>query len=398
VGLLKDSISNTKYKILFFVEAFGGGVFSYMVDLSNYLSDSFEVYIAHGIRDQTPKDYITYFKDTVHLIHIREYTRSINPMQDMKAIIRMKLIESEIDPDVIHLHSSKSGVLGRIAFNGRYKPLFYTPHGYSFLMDSCKKSKKLLYKMIERTCGLRKCKTISCSEGEYKESIKLVRNSSYINNGINIQYISDMLDRTQTDLELREGLVIFTLGRICFQKNPEVFNAIAERHQDIKFLWIGDGELRDKLVSSNIEVTGWVSREQALQKCINADIFLLTSLWEGLPISLLESMFMKKLCVVSNVIGNHDVIKNGKNGFVCNTVDEFVDLINNIKSRQIEVEHIVDNSYKDILLEYNTSVMAEKYSNEYLNALEQSVIRKRCLRFSSKQKNIKSEILFEQKE
>lgn len=395
---MSDSIRNERYKILLFVEALGGGVFTYMVDLSNFLSDTYDVYIAHGIRDQTPMDYKTYFKDTIHLIRIHEFTRAINPQKDIKAIIRMKQIEREIDPDVIHLHSSKAGVLGRIAFNGRNKPVYYTPHGYSFLMDNCKKWKKILYKMIERICGLSKCKTISCSEGEYRESIKLVKNSSYINNGINIQYITDMLDRTQTDSEHREGLVIFTLGRICIQKNPELFNAIAEKHQDIKFLWIGDGELRDKLVSPNIEVTGWVSREQALQKSINADIFLLTSLWEGLPISLLESMFMKKLCVVSNVIGNHDVIKNGENGFICNTVNEFVDLIKDIKSKQTEVTQIVNNSYKDILTEYNTSVMVQKYSNEYLNGIERFVSRNKRYRISVQQKNINGEILFEQKE
>ena len=50
---------------------------------------------------------------------------------------------------------------------------------------------------------------------------------------------------------------------------------------------------------------------------MSADVFLLTSLWEGLPVSLLEAMYMKKPCVVSDVIGNHDVIENGRNGFIC---------------------------------------------------------------------------------
>lgn len=373
---MSNSIGNVRYKILLFVEAFGGGVFTYMVDLANSLSDTYDVYIAHGMRDQTPLDYSSYFKDSIHLIHIHEYTRSISPMIDMKAMIRMKQIAREIEPDIIHLHSSKSGVLGRIAFQSRDYPLFYTPHGYSFLMDSCRKSKKVMYKIIERICGLRKCKTISCSEGEYRESIRLVRNSTYINNGINMGYITDLLNKVETISEHKKGLVVFTLGRVCFQKNPELFNAIAEKFQDIKFLWIGDGELRDKLTSPNIEVTGWVSREEALQKSLDADIFLLTSLWEGLPISLLESMFMKKLCIVSDVIGNHDVIKNGYNGFVCNTVNEFVDIIDQVKSKQIDLATIVNNSYKDIFEEYNTSVMTQKYSNEYLRAIENTTIRK----------------------
>ena len=56
-------------------------------------------------------------------------------------------------------------------------------------------------------------------------------------------------------------------------------------------------------------------------------MFFLPSRWEGLPISLLESMYMKKACVVSNVIGNRDVIHNGENGFVCTKVEDFVKAI-----------------------------------------------------------------------
>ena len=78
----------------------------------------------------------------------------------------------------------------------------------------------------------------------------------------------------------------------------------------VKFVWIGDGELRDQLTSENIEITGWADRSTAIRYAVNADVFLLPSRWEGLPISLLESMYMKKACVVSNVIGNRDVIVN----------------------------------------------------------------------------------------
>ena len=57
------------------------------------------------------------------------------------------------------------------------------------------------------------------------------------------------------------------------------------------------------------------------------------SRWEGLPIALLEAMYMEKPCVVSNVTGNCDVIKNKVNGYMCNTVDEFVNAIEACRNR-----------------------------------------------------------------
>lgn len=54
--------------------------------------------------------------------------------KDIVAFFEIRRIASEIKPDIIHLHSSKAGALGRFAFNGKRVPLFYTPHGYSFLM------------------------------------------------------------------------------------------------------------------------------------------------------------------------------------------------------------------------------------------------------------------------
>lgn len=119
-------------------------------------------------------------------------------------------------------------------------------------------------------------------------------------------------------------------------------------------------------MSKNIEITGWADRTTAIKYAVNADVFLLLSRWEGLPISLLESMYMKKVCVVSNVIGNRDVIHNGENGFVCEKVEDFVKAI---KECQDEDGKLTARAHQDILKMYNTKVMAQMYSQKYENAL-----------------------------
>lgn len=351
-----------KKKILYIVEAMGGGVFTYIVELANELVNKYDMYIAYAVRKQTPDNFKEYFDKRIHLIEVKNFARAIDVRKDMAALFEVKRITREINPDLIHLHSSKAGVIGRIALDGKI-PMFYTPHGYSFLMENCKPMKRRMFKLIESICAKRNCTTISCSVGEHQETLKLTKRATYVNNGINMKEVQDIVNKTE---KVEHPFTVYTLGRICYQKNPTQFNAVAEALPDASFIWIGDGELREELNSRNIEITGWIDRTTAIQYAVNADVFLLPSRWEGLPISLLESMYMKKVCVVSNVIGNRDVICNGENGFVCSNTEEFVKAI---REAQSGAERFTTQAYQDVLDMYNTKAMAKQYSEKYEEAI-----------------------------
>lgn len=351
-----------KKKILYIVEAMGGGVFTYIVDLANELVNQYDMYIAYAVRKQTPKNYKEYFDNRIHLIEVKNFGRAIDVSKDLKAFFEIRKIADEIKPDIIHLHSSKAGALGRFAFNGNKIPMFYTPHGYSFLMEDCKPMKRVIYKMVESVCAKRNCTTISCSVGEHQETLKLTKRAAYVNNGINMAELQNIMDKTE---KVEHPFTVVTLGRICYQKNPTLFNEIAEKLPEIRFVWIGDGEFREELKSKNIEITGWADRATAIRYAVNADVFLLPSRWEGLPISLLESMYMKKICVVSNVIGNRDVIKSRLNGFVCDTVEDYVQAIQCAKDNK--VGNMAEKAYLNILEQFNTRVMSMEYQNIYEN-------------------------------
>ena len=222
--------------------------------------------------------------------------------------------------------------------------------------------KRLLYWGIEFISAKRAAKTIACSEGEYKEAYKLSKNSTFVNNGINTNELKPYI---QQSLPLHHPLRICTSGRILYQKNPKLFNDIAELVPDAKFIWIGEGELKTELTANNIQITGWISREEALKTLQNVDVFILPSLWEGLPISLLEAMYLKKVCIVSNVIGNRDVIKSGVNGFICNTATEYAHILKQIANQELDSNTIKENAHQDIIQNYNVDLMAEKYSKIY---------------------------------
>lgn len=95
-----------KKKILFIVEAMGGGVFTYIVDLANELVKEYEMYIAYAVRNQTPENYHDYFDKKIKLIKVKNFERSVNPIKDLKAFFEIKRIAKEVHPDIIHLHSS----------------------------------------------------------------------------------------------------------------------------------------------------------------------------------------------------------------------------------------------------------------------------------------------------
>lgn len=355
-----------KKKVLHIVEAFGGGVFTVLCDLINGTSEEYEIVVAYSLRPQTPKNFKVYFKNNIRFIEVRNFTRSINCKKDVKALREIRKIVKEERPDIVHLHSSKAGILGRIGIHNEKIKMFYNPHGFSFLKMDDSKLKRFIYKTIEKITAIlnSKCTIVGCSKGEYEEAKKLNKNSICINNGINLEKLKE----ETKDLEEKEidynNLKICTVGRIGFQKNPKMFNDIAKQFPNLQFTWIGDGELKDELTSPNIRITGWLERKDVLKELNANDIFLLPSLWEGLPISLLEAMYMKKLCIVSDVIGNRDVIENGKNGYIVKKVDDYVEIINKLL-RKTTVESIKNEARNNIQKIYNTKNMIKKYKKEY---------------------------------
>lgn len=358
-------MTNKKKKILYLVEAMGGGVVTYIETLANGLIDEFDFTIAYGKRDQTPEDLEEHFDKRVRLFEIKHFTRPVNPIKDYLARKEIKKLIKEEKPDLIHLHSSKAGALGRLFFCKDDYKMVYTPHGYSFLMQDAKLIMRKAYRLIEKICGRKKCLTVACGRGEWEESLKVCKESTFISNGVDTKMIDEVLkDDEKQDDKFR----VYTVGRVEFQKNPELFNEIAEMLPNIEFVWIGQGELEKKLTSPNIKVTGWMSREEVFKSANQCDVFILPSRWEGLPLALLEAMYMKKACIVSDVVGNRDIVNNGVNGYICETAEDFVEIINQLEIR-ID-DKMIKNAYETIVDHYNDGWLCDRYKDLYLEVLE----------------------------
>ena len=352
-----------KKKIIHIVESWGSGVFSFLVDLVNKTNNDYEIIILHGRREETFEDYKEYFPKNVKLIEIANFTRSINPVKDIKAFFEIRKLLKKECPDIVHLHSSKAGFLGRFAVNTKKTKVLYNPHGFAYLAKDISKLKSSIYWLAEKIAAMRNCTIIGCSHGEYEEALKLTKNSTCINNGVDTDKLSDITKNFQEKEIDFDNLKIATIGRIGSQKNPVLFNEIAKKFLNYKFTWIGEGTDKTLLTSSNITITGWLNKERVLETLNKNDVFVLTSLWEGLPISLLEAMFLKKVCIVSNCIGNRDVIKNEYNGFICKNLQEFESILDTLKTKNLNQLKL--NAIKDINEIFNLNKMIDGYKKIY---------------------------------
>lgn len=313
-------------RVVHIVEALEGGVYTYFKDLSTFFGneevnkDVQTTLIYSGHRNGvSPAKVESDFSAGVDLLHI-SMVREISPAKDFKSLLELRKELKKINPDIVHLHSSKAGVLGRIAcfLVFKKKKVFYTPHGYAFLRTDISNRSKKLYSAIEKNFQRIFGGTIiACGDTEF-EIAKEIGPSKLIRNGVDINEIRSFLKPHQNT-----KLTVGILGRITAARNPKLFNEIALRFPDFNFVWIGDGELNHLITAPNIEIKGWILDKKTVFETLNTiDIYLQTSLWEGLPIALLEAMVLEKPIVATNIIGNKDIVVHQETGFLFDQIDD----------------------------------------------------------------------------
>ncbi|WP_296896111.1 glycosyltransferase [uncultured Megamonas sp.] len=325
-------------KIVHIMECFAGGTFNFLVDLTNELYNEEHIVIYGTNRENTPKNFKDLFNKNVKFIKWKTAQREMKPLKDIKALWELYNILKKIDDiDIIHLHSSKAGFLGRIVsfLLGKSNKTIYTPHAISFLRLDVSPKKRKIFIWMEKFASLFGGKIVACSQSE-KEAIEEqgIKNVTFINNGIKLLQVEKKVNTS-------DKITIISVGRLSIQKNPKLFNDIALEFIDnpnIQFIWCGDGELKSELNSSNIKCTGWIDRKALENYLANADVYLSTSLWEGLPLSVLEAMSIGLPVVLSDCVGNRDLVEN--NGFLYNNKLEAVKIISYyVENRNLLIEN-----------------------------------------------------------
>lgn len=344
--------------ILHVTEVLSGGVLPVISGICNGLCDEYRFVVIYGDRDDVPKNLNEIFDPRVKLIYIPSLKLKISLKDDLSAIKEIRRCVKDEKPDIIHIHSTKAGIDARVGLLGCKVTKYYTPHGFCFLRKDQNNIKRFILKTMEKTLAKMCDGIIACGKYEYEVAKKISTKAVLIENGLDTEFVDKALAEEELKEEKEHKYTVYTAGRIGSQKNPQLFNEIASNMLDYKFVWIGEGKDKNLLTSTNIEVTGLLSRRDVIKRAKSYDCYLSTSLWEGLPIALMEAMYMGKKCVVSDVEGNNELIKDGETGTVFDNVETACGLLSNADYYGKEAKTMIRDKY-------SSDKMCEKYEKVY---------------------------------
>ena len=372
------------------------GIDTYVRNTVALASDKFEFVIVNGADDNS-KPYMRHGKQ-VKTYSIDMY-RALNPVKDMKAVMQaIKIIKKE-KPDLVHCHSAKGGVIGRFAAFFTGTKVVYTAHAFSFLSAESAK-KKQVFLLLEKIAKLNSY-LLACSGSERELGIKVVgfkvKKAFAWNNAVpdvdkgltRISQISRISSQKNESSDLPIPKVgeryITSIGRPSYQKNPlfmvEVAHGIHLKHPDIKFYLLGVGfyspmlEDMKKLIhqydmDDTFYLLPWLSHEETLKYVKGSMLYFMTSLYEGLPISVIEAMSLGKAVVASDVLGNKDCVKDGYNGYLLPLkkevfVEKMNDLIENDEKRKEMEKNSRSYFESDFFIDNRIKALEDIYTEVY---------------------------------
>jgi glycosyltransferase involved in cell wall biosynthesis len=226
--------------------------------------------------------------------------------------------------DLVHLHSSRAGMLGRAAalVTGHRNRAVYSPHSFAFDRSDASALSVAVLRGLEQigaVLGPRLALVSDSEERLARRSLRGVR-TAVLRNSVDVAALARPASRRSGHGPLR----IVHVGRIAPQKRPDVFGGIARRWEQehrtagalpaARFRWLGDGERQ--LLGDGVEVTGWLSPTRLRAELADADLMLFTTAGEGMPIALLEAQAMGIPCVAHPVTGVTDIVVDGANGIL----------------------------------------------------------------------------------
>jgi len=348
------------------------GVQNVMLQLLDLLpKDKFDIYVAcqptGPLVDEIKKRGFTH----IPLKYIR---RNLTPL-DILAFIELFLMIKKYRFDIVHTHVSKTGFWGRIAARlaGVHK-IIHTHHGVPYHQNQFFLARGLY--MLSEMIASRFCDyVVFMNNDEYELSIKyhlVARNKAkIIYNGFPVKEIE-----TNSPKKASDKFVIGNVARFEKQKNHKTMIDVAietcKRNKDINFIFVGNGSFYEKLnkkvnmlgLSNRIQLVGWQKDSKVWYK--KFDVYLMFTLWEGMPLAILEAMNHSLPIVASDIPGNRELVRK-ENGFLVSSKDKdkLVDLLTKLPQMKDKLNTMGEKSLEILKKDFNLKKFYLSYMDLY---------------------------------
>jgi glycosyltransferase involved in cell wall biosynthesis len=382
--------------------------------LSKYLSPEFETLLVVGEKEHHEKSASFIAEELgVDVITIPQMRRAVNPVDDYKAFQGIRKIIRDFEPDVVHTHASKPGVLGRLAASFERVPaIVHTFHGHSFhsYFNSLTSN---FYINTERFLARKSNAIVAISETQKKELVEDFRIApeekfKVIPLGLDLDKFGEHqpVKRIKFRKEFNiadDEIAIGIIGRLVPVKNHDLFltaiaHVLKNSSKKIKAFIIGDGETRADLENKAAELgikfstekdghhphplifTSWRSDVDVINAGL--DIVALTSLNEGTPVSLIEAQAANKPIVSTRVGGIGDIVIQGKTALLADLSDHETfckHLLNLVDDDNLRMQIGSDSSYY-VTKRFSYQRLTKDMSDLYYELLSEKITANAVLR------------------
>jgi len=294
--------------------------------------------------------------------------------------VKKLIIDEQID--LVHAHGTRANSNVFWAATTLKIPLLYTVHGWSFHPDQTF-LKRRLRELSEKFLTSKATTTICVSQSNQSDGVNRfsMKRSTIINNGIDTEKFNPngvfKNIRQEYGIQSNKTLIGFFV-RMTLQKDPltviRAMKLISEQTKDIVLLMVGEGDLKSEAVAlaKNLNLTKetliFDNFRQDVPDLLHAiDIYCLPSLWEGLPIGLLEAMAMKKVVIASPIDGTKEAIIDGINGIhvPVGKPQKLADAILSIHKNKELQKKLSENAIKTIYKKFTLNEMVKNIENQY---------------------------------
>jgi len=278
-------------------------------------------------------------KNNISFICLSSLVRRIDPLKDAAALFYLLCLFFKNRPDIVHTHTSKAGILGRLAACfARVPVIVHTPHGHVFY-GHFRAKLTAFFLIIERTMSLITHRIVMLTEGEKKDCFNLslvpFKKMITIHSGVDIDiFLNSGVERNNIKKIFSlspDNFVIGFIGWLLPIKGPmyllKAMLKVWHDFPDVKLVFVGKGDLKAELeaealrhgVLDKIKFAGW--RDDVHEIMHVLDIFVLPSLNEGMGRVIVEAMAAGKPVIASNTGGIPDLVRHGENGLLVPPAD-----------------------------------------------------------------------------